>query len=69
VLITVGGDAAADNGYAKELLQLWRDRGATDVAEYEFPEALHLNHDVVDPEQVGGNPALTYPVLTRFIGP
>ena len=68
-LVTVGGDGAADNDYARELLRAWREHGATTVYEYEFPAALRLNHDVVDPEQVGGNPALTYPVLTRFIGP
>lgn len=69
VMITVGGDIAADNGAAGALVRAWRRHGARDVSTYEFPESLHLNHDVVDPEQVGGNPALTYPVLLRFIGP
>lgn len=69
VLVTVGGDKAADNEFARDLLQAWRKRRAANVSEYEFAESLHLNHDVVDPEQVGGNPALTYPVLMRFIGP
>ncbi len=69
VLVTVGGDEAADNKLAAELMRLWRKRGAHELIEYEFPAALHLNHDVVDPEQVGGNPALTYPVLMRLIGP
>ena len=69
VLITVGGDEAADNKLPAELMRMWRSRGTTELIEYEFPAALHLNHDVVDPEQVGGNPALTYPVLTRLIGP
>ena len=68
-LVTVAGDEAADNDYARELLREWREHGAATVYEYEFPAALRLNHDVVDPDQVGGNPALTYPVLTRFIGP
>jgi hypothetical protein len=68
-LVTVGGDEAADNDHARELLREWREHGAVAVHEYEFPASLRLNHDVVDPEQVGGNPALTYPVLTRFIGP
>jgi hypothetical protein len=36
---------------------------------YEFPESLRLSHDVVDPRQVGGNPAVTYPVLEGFILP
>jgi carboxylesterase len=69
VMITVGGDEAADNGAAAALARAWRIRGAPEVLTYEFPESLRLNHDVVDPEQVGGNPALTYPVLLRFIAP
>lgn len=69
VMITVGGDIAADNGSARDLVRAWRARGAPEVQTYEFPAALRLNHDVVDPEQVGGNPALTYPVLASFIAP
>ena len=67
VMVTVGGDIAADNGAATRLVRAWRARGASEVLTYEFPSSLHLNHDVVDPNQVGGNPALTYPVLLRFI--
>jgi hypothetical protein len=44
----------------------WRTHGAR-VGGFQFPTALHLSHDVVDPEQVGGNPAVTYPVLASFI--
>ena len=67
VLITVGGDIAADNGAAAALARAWRGHGAREVRSYEYPAALHLNHDVVDPEQVGGNPAITYPVLLEAI--
>lgn len=68
-MVTVGGDIAVDNGLCAEVVAAWRRHGAHDVTTYEFPAALHLNHDVVDPEQVGGNPAITYPVLARLIGP
>jgi carboxylesterase len=67
VMVTVGGDPAADNTAAAALLRAWRAHGARDVREYQFPAALHLSHDVVDPEQVGGNPAVTYPVLASFL--
>lgn len=69
VMVTVGGDIAVDNGLNAEVVAAWRRHGVRDVQTYEFPAALHLNHDIVDPEQVGGNPAITYPVLTRLIGP
>ncbi len=69
VMVTVGGDLAVDNGLNAAVVANWRARGARSIATYEFPAALRLNHDVVDPEQVGGNPAITYPVLARWIGP
>ncbi len=67
-MITVGGDQAVDNGLCARVATAWRRHGAS-VATYEFPAALHLSHDVVDPEQAGGNPAITYPVLERWILP
>lgn len=67
VMVTVGGDLAADNTAAAALVRRWREHGTPELMSYEFPASLRLNHDVVDPEQVGGNPALTYPVLLRYI--
>lgn len=69
VMITVGGDIAADNAACAALVRAWRAHGAREVLTYEFADSLHLNHDVVDPEQVGGNPALTYPVLASYLAP
>ena len=69
VMITVGGDIAVDNGLCAALVGEWRRHGARDVTTYEFPAGDHLNHDIVDPEQSGGNTDLTYPVLMRLIGP
>jgi hypothetical protein len=68
VMITVGGDVAVDNGAVARLVRVWRAHGAH-VTSYEFPARLHLNHDIIDPEQVGGNPALVYPVLEALIAP
>jgi pimeloyl-ACP methyl ester carboxylesterase len=67
-MVTVGGDKAVDNGLCAEVVRAWRRHGV-DVMTWEFPDSLRLNHDVIDPEQVGGNPAITYPVLSRIIGP
>lgn len=68
VMITVGGDVAADNGQCARTVRLWRAHPGHEVLTYEFPDSLHLNHDVVDPEQIGGDPARTYPVLLRYLG-
>jgi len=67
VMVTVGGDIAADNGTAAALVRAWRRHGARELLTYEFPPDLHLNHDVVDPEQIGGNPSVTYPVLLGYL--
>ena len=68
VVVTVGSDKAVDNGAVARLVRRWRARGAA-VRTFEFPARLGLNHDIVDPEQVGGNPALVYPVLLDLIAP
>jgi len=66
VMVTVGGDVAADNARCADLVRSWRRAGRQVVA-YQFPADLRLNHDVVDPGQVGGNPAVSYPILLRYI--
>jgi len=66
--VTVEGDKAVDNGAVESLAGLW-EHAHVRVARTQFSETLGLNHDVVDPEQVGANVAVTYPVLERWIGP
>ena len=63
VLVTLDGDPAVDNAPAFALVAAWRAHGVPDLRERAFPGTLHLSHDLVDPEQVGANPGLTYPVL------
>ena len=66
--ITVGNDPAIDNGAIAQLARLWeRARPPVRASRYEFPAALGLNHDIVDPKQAGNDPARTYPVLIRAI--
>jgi carboxylesterase len=68
--LEVGGDLAVDNAAIAELARLWeKSRPGTVLERFTFPADLKLNHDVVDPEQAGGNPPITYPVLERMIGP
>ncbi len=69
VVVTVGGDPAADNAATADLVAAWRRRGAREVVTYEFAARLGLSHDIVDPEQVKGDPGRTYPVLADFLVP
>jgi len=68
-IVTVGGDASVDTAAVSQMVRAWRRHGVRDVQTYEFPRELELNHDVVDPEQVRGNPAITYPPLIALIDP
>jgi alpha-beta hydrolase superfamily lysophospholipase len=66
--VTVEGDAAVGNAAIHALARAWSERGCA-VTALEFPDSLKLNHDVIDPEQVGANPAVTYPALLSLIDP
>ena len=66
--VTIEGDPAVDNAAVATLAGLW-DRAHVRVTRAQFDKALGLNHDIVDPEQVGAQPAVTYPLLERLIGP
>ena len=44
------------------VVALWQARG-TNIATYEFPGHLGLNHDVVDPHRPDQQIDLVYPIL------
>ena len=69
-IVTIEGDQAVDNGQVESLARRWeRAERPAKVERCRFAKELGLNHDIVDPEQVGADPAVTYPVLDRLIGP
>jgi carboxylesterase len=68
MFVTIEGDQAVDNNLVEDLARRW-ERAHVRVQRTQFGRELGLNHDIVDPEQVGADPAVTYPVLTRLIGP
>ena len=69
-IVTIEGDQAVDNAQIESLARLWEhaERPAA-IQRCRFAKDLGLNHDIVDLEQVGADPAVTYPVLTGLIGP
>jgi carboxylesterase len=69
MLITLADDPAIDNAVARSLVADWQQHGLVELGAHEFPQGLGLNHDVVDPRQVGANPGLTYPVLLEALEP
>ncbi len=67
-MVSVGGDPAVDNASSAEIVSRWKRHGAR-VDTYEFPRALRLNHDLVDPEQFGARIDVVYPELERILSP
>jgi pimeloyl-ACP methyl ester carboxylesterase len=65
-VVTSGSDLAVNNTLTAEVVRNWRDRGAV-VDTHEFPRALNVGHDVVDPEQPYARPEITCPVLVKAI--
>ena len=68
VVVTVAGDRAIDNAAAHRLAAAWHAKAPGRASEYEFPAALGVVHDMIDPEQVGAKTAVVYPVLMRLMG-
>ncbi|HEV8129393.1 MAG TPA: hypothetical protein VGQ14_07030 [Candidatus Eisenbacteria bacterium] len=64
-VVTTAADDAVANGPIATLAHRWRSHGAA-VREYQFAESLGVLHDMIDPEQVGANTELVYPVLTAL---
>jgi len=62
-LVTVGGDHAISNPAARAIERAWRAHAAGRVTEYEFPQALKLGHDLIDPLQPYQRVDVVYPVL------
>ena len=67
VLVTNANDDDVDNGVAREVATAWQRHAPDRVATYEFPKALGLIHDVVDPIQAGSRTDVVYPVLLRLL--
>ena len=66
VLVQVPGDQAVNNAAIAVLAAAWHAHGGR-VERYEFPARFHLQHDLIDPAQVGARPELVYPVLARWL--
>ena len=66
VLVSVERDVAINNASSNHIAELWKRRGGI-VRSFEFPAALKLNHDVIDPDQVGARIDVVYPMLDQLI--
>ena len=67
VMVTVGGDPAVNNDANAALVRAWQARAADRVSAYQFPESLHLGHDLIDPDQPYQRVGVVYPILERIL--
>jgi hypothetical protein len=66
VIVTNDADTAVDNALIARFAEAWVATGRP-LVRYDFPAGHALGHELIDPEERGGNPTLTYPVLLDLI--
>ncbi len=64
-VVHTAADRAVNNDLTAALAGHWRARGAS-VVEHEFPAALDVPHDMIDPEQVDARVEAVYPVIVSL---
>ena len=63
---TNAADTAVSNAVTDHVVALWAVHGA-DLVTTLFPAEHGLGHELIDPEEPGADPALTYPVLLALV--
>ncbi len=67
VVVTNAHDDKVDNAAAVRMVAVWRAAGASNVSQYEFPAALKLGHDLIDPNQPNAQPKVVFPKLVELV--
>ena len=67
LVITNAHDLAVDNAAIARMVARWRAWGTSLVRTYEFPNELHLLHDIVDPGHAGQRTDVVYPKLLELV--
>jgi carboxylesterase len=66
LVVTNASDVSVDNDVTQQVIQIWRADGAQ-LETYEFEASLSLGHDIIDPNDKGGNIEVVYPRLIELI--
>jgi hypothetical protein len=67
LVVTNAADPAVSNTITRQLVNLWQAHGLEWVESYEFPRALGLLHDMIDPIQAKQRVDVVYPVLLNLL--
>ena len=66
-ILTSACDKGANSEQTNQLAAQWEQKNPGHVSIYEFPEALGIPHDMIDPNQPDAKTQITYPKLLEFL--
>jgi len=66
-LVTTQNDGAVSNLVTWRLMGLWQKKGLVRFASVEFPKAMKIEHDMIDPSQKNQQTDIVYPVLVKLL--
>jgi alpha-beta hydrolase superfamily lysophospholipase len=66
-LVTSQSDDAVSDLVTWRLVGLWRKKGLFRFASVNFPKAMQIEHDMIDPTQKNQQIGIVYPVLVRLL--
>ena len=67
VLITSKSDEAVSDFLAWQLIGLWRSKGLFKFAAVDFPKAMEIDHDMIDPAHKNQQTEIVYPVIVGLL--
>jgi pimeloyl-ACP methyl ester carboxylesterase len=67
VLVTSKSDEAVSDFLAWQLIGLWRSKGLIKFTGVDFPKALKIEHDMIDPAQTNQQTQTVYPILVSLL--
>jgi hypothetical protein len=67
VLVTSRSDQAVSDYLVWQLIGLWRSRELFKFASVDFPKAMKIEHDMIDPTHKNQQTEIVYPVLIRLL--
>jgi alpha-beta hydrolase superfamily lysophospholipase len=67
VLVTSKSDEAVSDFLAWQLIGLWRAKGLFKFTAVDFPRAMDIEHDMIDPAQKNEQTGIVYPILVSLL--
>jgi esterase/lipase len=66
-LVTSQSDDSVSDFVTWRLMGLWRKKGLVRFASVQFPKAMKIEHDMIDPAQKNQQTDIVYPVLVKLL--